>query len=126
MLLAAFALLIARDQFQPVDDFFQSWLRPDAFSAIQQCRQAALAKAHRPDLARLIEYGRAQPTQAGWFIDRILVGEMRPGTDEQRFRVSCHVDAEGRLANVFAKPELSDANGAAGRWPFDSSDDAGH
>ncbi|HGG58996.1 MAG TPA: hypothetical protein ENK26_03645 [Gammaproteobacteria bacterium] len=104
LIFAAFALFIAREQFPAVNDGIESLLHPLAFQAVKACRERALSGAENPQFARLIRYGEANPTQAGWFVDDIVVGEMRPGEGEQRVLATCHVDDSGKVVNVFRQP----------------------
>ncbi len=115
LIFAAFALFIAREQFPAVDDWFESLLHPAAFEAVKQCRARALSGAENPEFARLIGPGEAKPTQAGWFVDDVVIGEMRPGRDELRVLVTCHVNAAGEVVNVFRKPYAASSPVASDR-----------
>ncbi len=120
LLFGLFALFILKEQVPAVNDKYLSLVKPNEFQAIQACRKAALAKSSNPTFARLINFGEANKTQQGIFVDHILVGELAPDSGESRFTVNCHIDQSGALANVHAQPYLSPLASPAAIPDFDS------
>ncbi len=106
LLFGLFALFILKEQVPALNDKYLALVKPNEFHAIEVCREAALAKSSNRKFARLINYGEANRTQQGFFIDHILVGELVPDSGESRFTVNCHIDQSGTLANVHAQAYL--------------------
>lgn len=100
LIFAGFGLFVLKEQVPAVDDAFQSFVHPDAFRAIEVCREAALAGSADPDFARLLEHGRANRTRNGFFVDRLLIGELERGKGEVRRAIECHVDSAGNLVDI--------------------------
>lgn len=91
---------IAAREIPAVGGWLQRWFQPEAWQAGQSCRDAALALATRPEHARVIEPGQAHPTQGGYFVEAIIVGEMAEAGGETRFAVACYTDKDGRLVRA--------------------------
>ena len=104
LMLTIFALLILRDQVPAVSDKIDSLLDPAAFSAVQLCRKAALSQSHTPEFARLVRGGKANTTSKGFFVDRLVIGEMDEQGGEQQVAVSCHIDQDGELVKLGRSP----------------------
>jgi hypothetical protein len=100
LIFAVFAVFVLKDQFPTIDDKIQSLLHPQAFKAIQACRQAALTGSNNPDFTRLLEFGRANKTQNGFFIDQLVIGELESGKGEIRKAVQCYVDSAGVIVDI--------------------------
>ncbi len=105
------ALLILADAVPGVRDAFDRILRPGAHAAGVACRQAALAVAERPDFARVVSRGAVHPTQQGFYVEGVVVGQMGPSGAELRYRYNCYVDAAGRIAGA----QRRDLSGPPGR-----------
>ncbi|MGF1547828.1 MAG: hypothetical protein ACFCUG_10935 [Thiotrichales bacterium] len=100
LMLLGFAALVSYREVPVVRDTVLRYLEPQAVGALEVCRKAAVKQGQNPEFARLIEHGEAHATAAGYFVDRVVVGEMVAGRGEVRFAVTCHVDATGNLAQV--------------------------
>ena len=100
LIFAVFGLFMLKEQVPAVDDAFQSFIHPAAFRAIEVCREAALAGSADPDFARLLERGRAHGTRNGFFVDRVVIGELERGKGEVRRAIECHIDSAGNLVDL--------------------------
>jgi hypothetical protein len=104
LILFVFAALILRDQIPGIDDKIAAFINPQGFAAIQTCRKAALNQSTTPDFARLIKRGKANPTNNGFFVDQLVLGEMHDQGGERLMEVGCHVDQNGELIKLNRAP----------------------
>ena len=112
LIFALFALFILKEQVPAVDDKIQSLLHPHAFAAITTCREAALESGNTPDFNRLLKTGRANPTQNGFFVDRLIIGTLEKGHGEVQYSVECYVDANGAIVDIQRKQSNTSAPAA--------------
>ncbi len=96
----AFALLIASQEIPWLHDRLESLLHPEAFAALQQCREAALRQSPAPEFARTVRGGKAIATEGGFVVQGLVIGEPDPEQGEQQVAITCHVDAQGTLARL--------------------------
>ncbi len=95
---------ILKDRVPAVDAYINRLLQPEAWQATESCRQAALAVVERPEFARILERGQANVTQKGYYVDKVVIGEMGPSGTEARVRFSCYVDDEGKVVSAQRQP----------------------
>lgn len=98
------ATLILRDRFHQVDDLLRSVLQPAQQTAINNCRKAALAQSESPDFARIIKWGEVSPTQNGFLVNRLVIGELAENEGERRIQIDCHTRMNGEVATSHRKP----------------------
>ncbi|MGF1643692.1 MAG: hypothetical protein ACFCUJ_08590 [Thiotrichales bacterium] len=108
MLLGVAALVLYREVPQ-VRDTVLAYLEPQAVHALEICRTAALRQSTSPGFARLIDHGQTHATPGGYYVDRVVVGDMLEGRGEVRFAVTCHVDSAGNLAQIHREAHTSSA-----------------
>jgi hypothetical protein len=97
LFLAVFALIVLYNAVPSLRLKIEALLFPEAFRATEACRQTALASASTPGFARLLAYGEAHEVSEGYYVDRVVIGEMGPNGAEQRFEVSCYINSAGRI-----------------------------
>lgn len=119
LIFAGFGLFILKEQVPAVNDAYLRLVDPDALRALVACREAALAGSATPDFARLLERGRAHPTRNGFFVDRLVIGELADGGGEARRAIECHVDAAGKVVDI-ARLDAPTPNASS---PFSRSGD---
>ncbi len=100
LILLIFGTLILKDNVPAVSDKIDSVINPQGFAAVQSCRKAALSQSSTPDFARLIKSGRANATKKGFFIDRLVIGEMNDQGGERLMDIGCHIDQSGELIKL--------------------------
>jgi hypothetical protein len=78
----------------------QHLLNPAQARAVEACEVAALKLASAPDFARIVTPGRVHVTQRGFYVERIVLGQMAQQGGEQRSFVDCYADLDGNVVNV--------------------------
>jgi hypothetical protein len=76
------------------------YIAHESWQASETCNSKALQLGVTPDFMRIIEYGDVHKTENGFFIEKILVGEMAEQGGEQRFIVDCYTDPAGNLVRA--------------------------
>ena len=104
LIIAIAATLIAKRELPGFDDWTESLIAPERAAALAACRQRALESAARPAYARLLARGEAAPTQDGFYIKGIVVGEMGDDGSEVRMALSCYADSRGQLISATRAP----------------------
>lgn len=112
------AIFMLSEQFPWVGDKVKGIFSPTKQSAIESCREAALQESPQPEFARIIKGGEASKTQNGLLIENVVVGEMSHDTGEQRFRITCHVDHNGVIANFYREEAYSASPAQTGNIPY--------
>lgn len=100
IVMAVAAGFILKEQIPVVDTYVDRLLKPQAWQATEACRRAILAAVEHPEFARMLEHGEANPTQKGYYVEDIIVGERGVSGTEVRVRFSCYVDGEGKVVNT--------------------------
>jgi hypothetical protein len=98
--MALAVLFILREQVPAVDAWFQSLVAPEQHAAAEACRRAALQAASQPDYARVRRQGTVHPTQNGFYVEAVEIGEMGTDGAESIYRFSCYADRTGALVNT--------------------------
>lgn len=104
---AIFAFLIARDQIPALDDWFEQIINPEKSQARKACEAAALSAAESAGHARIITRGQIHKTQAGYLIEKTVVGRMADDGTEVKFQFSCYTNHAGGIVKThkFPPPE---------------------
>lgn len=80
---------------------FRAWvlgyINPARDRAEVACRTLALQTTRNPGFARMIRHGRGHATHEGFYVDRVIIGEMGEEGGEQRYETTCYVDKAGRV-----------------------------
>lgn len=97
---AALVFLAVKNQFPQLDRWVQRLTDSARWSAGEQCRRAAVAAATDRRFARVVDDGTIHDTEAGYYVENVVVGE--PGADgsETRFRFSCYVDQMNQVVRT--------------------------
>jgi hypothetical protein len=101
------AVMILRHEVPQIDAWFESILHPSEHLARESCITAALHGALRPELARVVDRGEVHATQAGYYVEAVMLGEMGEDGAEALFRVSCYTDREGELLRATREPVVA-------------------
>lgn len=104
LVLIAAAILIAKREWPAFDDWTESLIAPERAAALRACRQRALESSTTPSYARMLARGEAVPTQEGFYIKGVVIGEMGDDGTEVRVALSCYADAQGRLISATRVP----------------------
>lgn len=97
------AIVVLRQEIPAFNDFFLSNSDPQGFAAIKACRDAALENATVEQYKRLIRHGESHLTADGYFVDKIVLGQLGADGGESRVAVTCHVDTAGVLVDITRK-----------------------
>ena len=100
IVIAVFFLVILSQEVPGFRHTIDKYIAHDSWQASESCNRKALQMGAAPDFARLIEYGDVHKTENGFFIEKIIVGEMAEQGGEQRFVVDCYTDAAGNLVRA--------------------------
>lgn len=104
LLFAAVFGFILLDAVPSIGNWVEGFTAPDRARARQTCATAALAAAGEPAFARLIRDGEAHPTQDGFYVEQVVVGEKGDDGGEVRYAFSCYVDAQGQVVGTDKQP----------------------
>ena len=104
LVFAIIVLAIAADNIPALRDARDKLLHPAEFQALKACQAAALAAAGRPAYARIVNPGRAHPTQGAHYVEGVRVGEMGQEGIEVTYEFSCYVEPDGRIAKSAREP----------------------
>ena len=94
-----FALFILYQESPDVQNAIDSLARPQAHAARKACESAVLAKAEKPDFARIIRHGEFIETRNGFLVKGVLLGEMDAQGQERQTPHHCYMDAGGGLVS---------------------------
>lgn len=100
MIAAGAILLIASQEIPGFRHAVEYYIAHESWQASETCNSKALQLGVSPDFMRIIEYGDVNVTEKGFFIEKILVGEMAEQGGEQRFIVDCYTDPAGNLVRA--------------------------
>jgi len=101
LILALFGLFIATQEIPQVRDWVEGVFSPEKASARKACHAALLATSEQPAFARIIESGKIEPTQDGFLVREVVLGEMGPNGEEVRQEVSCYLDRDGKIVRTY-------------------------
>jgi hypothetical protein len=96
----AFFLFIISEEFPGVRHALDYFVANDRWQARETCNSNSLALGTTPDFMRIVDYGEVHKTNNGFFIEKIVVGEMAKDGGEQQFTVDCYTDPEGKLVRA--------------------------
>jgi hypothetical protein len=94
-----FALFILYQEAPEVQNAVDSLVRPQAHAARKACESAVLAKAEKPDFARIIRRGEFIETRNGFLVKGVLLGEMDAQGQERQTPHHCYLDAGGSVVS---------------------------
>ena len=94
------AFLVLKEEVPQVERWFQRLMDEERWHAGENCRRAAIEAASKPDFARIVENGTVHPTEKGYFIDDIVIGEMGESGAEVTFRFSCYTRVDGSIVKT--------------------------
>jgi hypothetical protein len=100
IIVAGVILLIASQEIPGFRHAIDYYIAHESWQASETCNSKALQLGVSPDFMRIIEYGDVNKTENGFFIEKILVGEMAEQGGEQRFIVDCYTDPAGNLVRA--------------------------
>jgi len=97
----AIALMIAKDEIPQVADFIDRLVDKESWQAADLCRNQALQASMNPDFARIVDGGKVDTTQNGFYVHDITIGEMsNAGGNEQLYSFSCYVSSAGDIVKT--------------------------
>lgn len=94
-----FALFILYQESPDVQNAVDSLVRPQAHAARKACESAVLAKADKPDFARIIRRGEFITTRNGFLVKGVMLGEMDAQGQERQTLYHCYLDADGSIVS---------------------------
>ena len=109
---AGVALFILQSEVPAVRMYLERYLKPDVHQANMACYDAVLLEAAQPATARIVDHGRNNKTQSGYYVDGIVLGEMGQEGREVRTRYGCYTDETGNVirAETMQKTESECSN----------------
>lgn len=78
----------------------QQLVNPAQARAVEACEVAALKLARKPEFARIVKPGRVHPTAGGFYVERMVLGQMAQQGGEERSFMDCHADRDGNVVNI--------------------------
>jgi hypothetical protein len=97
---ALIAVLIARQEIPAVDNWWEKTFTPVDWQLKQTCRQAAVEMSDNRAFTRVVEGGEVHATEQGFYVDRLVLGEMGRDGMEQRVEYTCYFDTARQLARL--------------------------
>ena len=100
VVIAIFVSIILSQEIPGFRHAIDQYIAHDSWQASETCSSRALQLGTSPDFMRIIEYGDVHNTEKGFFVEKIIVGEMAEQGGEQRFIVDCYTDTAGNLVRA--------------------------
>ena len=100
MFVAGFFLFILSEEFPVIRHSLDYYLAHDSWLARETCNSQSMTLGTTPDFMRIIDYGELHKTNNGYFIEKIVVGEMAKQGGELQFFVDCYTDQKGNLVRA--------------------------
>ena len=97
---AFIAFMIAKEEIPAVSNAWERMVAPDEWLAKQTCQKAALESVERMEFARILKSGKVNKTTDGFYIERLVIGEMGLSGNEISIEYSCYLDSAGELAKL--------------------------
>ncbi len=98
--MALIALIILKQEVPQFDSWIQRIWDEEKWHAGDSCRHEAIRSASRSDFARIIENGIVHPTEKGYFVEGVVVGEMGDSGAELKFQFSCYTQTDGTIVKT--------------------------
>ncbi len=105
ILMSVIGFLILKEEVPQVESWYLRIVDKDKWLAQENCRRAALAAAVQSDFARVVDNGTVHRTENGYYVEKIIIGEMGDTGSEVRFEYSCYTQRDG----TFVKGQRSGA-----------------
>jgi hypothetical protein len=96
-------VLVAYNQIPSVEDWFARTFNHKHWQARNACQRAALSKASQPAFARVVKPGDVNETQKGYYIERVILGEMGNEGREELIGL-LYVGLDGKLLKIGRQP----------------------
>jgi hypothetical protein len=96
-ILAAFGVLIARQEIPAVSDWWQKTFAPDEWRARDTCRKAVLDDARERRYARMLASGKVHKTADGPYVDGLRIVVLGTTGAEETIGYTCYLDNDGQL-----------------------------
>lgn len=100
IILAVMGLMIAKQEIPAMERWWEKTFSPKEWRARETCEQAAIAAARAPQSVRVLKRGKLHPTENGFYLERLVVGEMGPRGAEEHVEYSCYTNATGSLSKL--------------------------
>lgn len=100
IVIAVFFLIILSQEIPGFRHAIDYYIAHENWQATENCNSRAMQMGTIPDYMRVIDYGTVHKTANGFFVEKIVVGEMAEQGGEQRFVVDCYTDAAGNLVRA--------------------------
>ena len=103
-ILSVFALVVAHDKIPAVEDWYQQTFNHKHWQVRNTCQHEALSAASQPAFARVVKPGEVKETQKGYYIDRVVLGEMGKDGREKLVNYSCYAGLDGKVVKIGQQP----------------------
>lgn len=100
LVMALIAVLIARQEIPAVDDWWEKTFTPADWRLKQTCREAAFEMSDNRAFTRLVKGGEVHDTEQGFYVDRLVLGEMGRDGEEKRVEYTCYLDTSRNLVRL--------------------------
>lgn len=98
--MALFVFVIIKTEVPQVENWYQRLVNQEQWQAGENCRQAALKAATHTDFARIIKMGAVNPTENGYYVEGVVVGEMGNSGAEVYYGFSCYHKPDGSIVKT--------------------------
>jgi len=115
VIIAGFVLFIISQEIPGFRHAIDYYIAHDSWQARETCNSKTLQLGASPDFMRIIENGDVHKTENGFFIEKIIVGEMAEQGGEQRFIVDCYTDPAGNLIRADRRKKEAQAGETMGQ-----------
>jgi hypothetical protein len=95
--MSVIGFLILKEEVPQVESWYLRLVDKDQWLAGENCGRAAIAAAVNSDFARVVENGTVHPTENGYYVEGVIIGEMGDTGAEVRFEFSCYTQRDGTI-----------------------------
>ncbi len=96
-LMSLIGFLILKEEVPQVESWYLRVVDKEKWLAGENCRRAAIGAAVNSDFARVVDNGTVHPTENGYYVEGVIVGEMGETGAEVRFEFSCYTHRDGSI-----------------------------
>jgi hypothetical protein len=97
IIVAAFAVIIARQEIPAVDDWWQKTFAPDEWQVKETCTQAVLAESKSRRYVRVLTKGEVHQTADGPYVEGLRIVVLGENGADEALYYTCYLTNDGQL-----------------------------
>ena len=105
IVLAVFAVIIARQEIPAVDNWWQKTFAHDAWRVKETCRKAVLEDAKDRRYVRVLTMGKVHHTADGPYVDGLRIKVLGASGADETIHYTCYLDNTGQLFRLTRNSE---------------------